>query len=308
MQVTVRSYLMAGLAATGITALAVAPLPSMSQNVTVPSVEASVDLAAAPTLAQWFADTTGLAVGGFSSASAASAFLGTDTLGAALLGQGLLALVQADPSLLPIAALGGVGAALALPQATDLQFFGVTDSGVIPGKKKSDPLTYSLPGIPDTTSTTALVPVFTKNMPIVVGPISAATNNLATDIDDASDSVGGPKLAGPLTSGAQAVGTSVVQAQGLVRSATVDAVTNVAAASLSGNPQAVGTAIQTGAGGIQKSIVGDSSVPLVNPATGKVDSNSNLNTAAPVKRLGAIGTVSSTVQKAASNVGNALTN
>ena len=50
MQLTVRSYLMAGMAAAGAGALAIAPLPSLTQDVTIPTVEAPVALAAAPSV------------------------------------------------------------------------------------------------------------------------------------------------------------------------------------------------------------------------------------------------------------------
>ena len=69
MQLTVRSYLMAGMAAAGAGALAIAPLPSVTPDVTVPTVEAPVALAAAPTFEQLFAlgvaDATAFAVAPF---------------------------------------------------------------------------------------------------------------------------------------------------------------------------------------------------------------------------------------------------
>jgi hypothetical protein len=309
MQLTVRSYLMAGLAAAGAGALAIAPMPSLTSDVSIPTVEAPVALAAAPSfedlLALGLADTTLLVSTPFSSGSSANTFLGYDTqvIGAQL--GALATAVQADPeTYLPLAAASVGFLPLSLVSIAEPQFTGVNAAGV--SGNPSNP-TYTLPGQAATTSPIlTTTPPYLQNVPTVVAPINAATTKVAGDFDNVSAALGGPKLAKPITTGAQAIGTSVVQAQGLVRTAVVGTAQGATLAALSGNPQGVATAFQTGASNIQKSIVGDPSVPLVNPATGKVSTNTSLNTAAPVKRLGAIGTVSSTVQKAASDVGNSI--
>ena len=75
MQLTVRSYLMAGMAAAGAGALAIAPLPSLVPDVSIPSVEAPVDLAATPSplelLLQGVGSAATLANGAFTSAGSA---------------------------------------------------------------------------------------------------------------------------------------------------------------------------------------------------------------------------------------------
>ena len=184
--------------------------------------------------------------------------------------------------------------------AADAQFFGVNDAGVVPAGANT---TFSIPGVPDTNIGAVLVPA-PGVTPTVITPINKAASKAALDFDNVSASVGGPRLATPITSGAQRVGTSIVQAQGLVRTAAVGAVGGVASAALTNGD--VAGAVQTGADGVVKSVFGDSSVPLVNKNSKKATTSADPNAVAPVRRLGAIGTVSSTVQKAASDVGNAV--
>jgi hypothetical protein len=308
MQLTVRSYLMAGLAAAGAGALAIAPLPSVTPaDVKIPTVEAPVALAAAPTfeqlLAFGIADATGLTVAPFSSASAANAFVGTDIVSSVTTAQLIIAATQAGQIDPPLAALAlGVGLPVQALGAGDAQFFGVNDPGVVQAANPANNI-YSIPGEPDTTTGVVLVPS-PGIMPTVVTPINKATSKVALDFDNVSASVGGPRLASPVTSGAQRVGTSIVQAQGLVRTAAVGAVGGVATAALTNGD--VAGAVRSGADGVVKSVFGDSTVPLVNKTTKKATTSADPNAVAPVRRLGAIGTVSSTVQKAASDVGNSI--
>lgn len=306
MQLTVRSYLMAGMAAAGAGALAIAPLPSLVPDVTVPSVEAPVALAAAPSfdqlLALGIADSAAVTSGAFGSGSNAAGFLSGDT---SYLGNSfalLPSLIASNPEMyLPLAATSVAFAPLSAIQLAEPQFTGVNASG-------QNPLTgaYTLPGQADNV---AIQPITTAPgfalKPTVVAPINAAAGKVATDFDNLSASVGGPTtVARTLTGSASAVGTSVVQAQGLVRTAGLGTLSAATQAAIARNPQGVATAIQNAPGNLQKAVFGDTSVPLVSPTTGQPSTASNA--VAPVKRLGAIGTVSSTVQKAANDVGNAV--
>jgi hypothetical protein len=311
MQVTARAYLMAGLAAAGAGALALAPMPSLApQDVKVPTVEAPVALAAQPSLTDLITlgvvDSSTLAAAGFSSGANANTFLSADTqlLGASF--SSLIPLVQSNPQTYGPLALASVAfLPTSVIDLTEPQFTGVNAGG------QNLDGSYTLPGVANTKAPVITVsPPSFQNVPTVAAPINAAAVKVATDFDSVSKAFGGPSnVAKTMTTSAQAVGTSVIQAQGLVRTAAVGTAQGVATAAIAGNPQGVSNAIQTGAGNIQKAIAGDPSVQLVDPATGKVNTgNPTKNTAAPVKRLGAIGTVSSTVQKAASDISNAVTN
>jgi hypothetical protein len=288
MQLTVRSYLMAGFAAAGAGALAIAPMPSLTSDITIPSVEAPVALAAAPSaeqlLALGIADTAGLAGGIFGSGASANTFLGYDTQ---VLGQtfaALPALIANDPeTYLPIAAVGVATLPITLATIAEPQFTGVNAGGQ-----------NQLPGQAATTSPIGIpTNPFFQNVPTVVAPINAATKKVANDFDNVSAALGGPKLANPITVGAQEVGTGIVQAQGLVRTAGVGTLSAATQAALARNPQGVATAFQNAPGALQKAVFGDPAGP-------------NIGGAPSVKKLGAIGTVSATVKKAADNIGNAV--
>jgi len=177
---------------------------------------------------------------------------------------------------------------------------------VAPGPPPVTVTAYQLPGVPATTTkipVAALPPTLWPSSPTVVNSFRTGAITAATIADTVAAQVGLPKLAVPTTKGVQAIGTSFIQAQGLVRSATVGAVQGtITAVATGGN---VPNAIKTGLNGIKKSIVGDPTVPKVS-ASGVVTGVPALDTNEPVKRLGAIKTVSTTVKKAVQNVAAAV--
>jgi hypothetical protein len=288
MQVTVRSYLMAGLAAAGAGALAIAPLPAMTpQDVKVPTVEAPVTLAVQPSLtdlvALGIADSSTLAAAGFASGANGNTFLSGDT---SFLGASFAALskaVAADPQTYgPLAAAQVAFLPTSLIDIAEPQITGVSSSSA----------GVTQPGQASPVAPILLAsPPYVALEPTVVAPINTATTTVSKHLDNVSAAFGGPKVAEKITTSSQAVGTSVVQAQGLVRSAVVGTAQTATLAAIQNNPQGVANAIQSGPANVQKAILGDSTA-----------------TKGTVKNLGAIGTVSSTVQKAASDISKAVTN
>lgn len=129
--------------------------------------------------------------------------------------------------------------------------------------------------------------------------VDTVENNLVTN------GVPGAPVLRSVTVESRRVGTSIVQAQGLVRDATVNAVQGTLDAATIGGD--VGGAVQSGVDGIGKSVFGDSSIKhKLNPETGKPVSAGTEGAVDSIHKLGAIGTVNSATQTAAKNVGDSI--
>lgn len=146
----------------------------------------------------------------------------------------------------------------------------------------------------------------TTEAPTVNAPATAGFLAAATIVDNNTPSVV-PKLATPIVKGAGEVGTSLIQASGLVRTASVTAVQNTlnSATGLSNVP--VGTSIRNGIDGVTKSVIGDSTVKKVTPIGNGLGivTGGPTDTVSPVKRLGAIQTVTQTTANAIKGVATA---
>jgi hypothetical protein len=309
MQVTARSYLMAGLAAAGMGALAIAPMPSlegaMPADVQVRNVQNTAlvdDL-----------------VGAYEFGVLNAGILNNGALGSATVANGVGTGFLAQLPLLPVSVAAqptqtptilNAGVTGLVSAATGVAPFGEPVAALGPTSTPVD----GAPGVPGgyTNATvdppgplplgTYPVPVSVPNSANIPKPFNSAVNTVENNLIAAG--VPGAKVLKSTTVESQRVGTAVVQAQGLVRTATVGAVQGtINAATTGGN---VPGAVQTGLNNVGKSVFGDPSVTQkVNPTTGQPD-----NTSAgvdSVRKLGAIGTVSSATQTAAKNVANSVT-
>lgn len=329
MHVANRSQMITGVSALAVGALFTAPALLSQQHVEAPVAQAPVALSSPIGLSAAVSPIAGLitagqqAAGGvIGSGAQANVIYPSDAI---FIGGSLVTQVQgliAHPSTIPAAIVGLPGQVEGLTELVENQSTGVKADGelgqiTIPFPTSTSPLitvdAYSLPGefVPATTNPGA------AGFP---GPNATTVNNSATNGFRAAagtlDSItpaGLPKLATPITVGAQEVGTSLIQAGGLVRSASATAVQNTFNAVASGNPTNVRNAVVGGVSGVSKSVFGDSSVPLVTPISSSVGVDLPSGgvpvpgTVAPVKRLGAIGTVTTTVTKAVTGVATAAT-
>jgi hypothetical protein len=295
MQIAIRSYVTAGVAAAGVAALVVAPIaPKM--DVSVPSVNAAVALAASPfEQALIYASTAPIDLVAGLINSTQTAAVAYPSLGLQV-GLGLAQQIQAligDPASIPdffaelptqanqIVSLGEVntfGVATGLsgngaPGVTDVtQLAGPFAPQFFPAPPYLSPVVGQTPAV---------------SPGAIPGNISNGLNSAAAKVDGVIAAVGGPPVfVQTVSRSTQAIGTSFIQAQGLVRSSMLNAITGVNLAVVHGGN--VNAAIQNGLTSVQQSILG-------NPAAA----------AGSVARLGAIKTVTHTVQKAVKDVGTA---
>jgi hypothetical protein len=296
MQIAIRPYVTAGVAAAGVAALVVAPMaPKM--DLPVPTVNAAVALAASPfqqaliTASTAPIDLVGGLLGSLTSATNLYPSFALQT--AQGLGLQIQALID-DPSTIPdfVAQLPSLGNQLVT--GVEVYTFGVTTgSGMTaPAEKPGVPFEPTIPG-------TAIYPgaavqsVFGQsplptNLAAIPANISNGLNNAAAKTDGVIKALGGPSVfVQTVSRSTQAIGTSLIQAQGLVRVSTLNAITGVNLAVVHGGN--VNQAIQNGITSIQHSILGDPTAANPNSVAG----------------LGAIKTVTHTIQKAAKDVGTA---
>lgn len=322
MQVGVRSYLVGGITAAGFGALAIAPLPAIGPPDVQVSEAQSPDIENAA-LADVFNP----------------AFIYDQAI---ILNNGLGTSITTNNSVVPPILNDPLAVTNALADAptfiaTGLNY-GVPNTIGTPGTKLTNginPLQAVYTGVPGTATPEQGVPgtksstwvavdgapgvaagyvvsdpsnpaSATKvNVPGVVpagfrGGVDTVENNLI------SNGVPGATTLKAVTVQSRKVGTAVVQAQGLVRDATVNAVQGTVNAATSGGD--VGGAIQTGASKVGKSVFGDASITYkVDPNSGKPVTASTPGSVDSIHKLGAIGTVSKSVQNAASEIGNSST-
>jgi hypothetical protein len=295
MQIAIRSYVTAGVAAAGVAALVVAPIaPKM--DVPVPTVNAAVALAASPfEQALILASTAPIDLVSGLIGSAQTAAVAYPSLGLTI-GLGLVQQIQAlvsDPSTIPdffaelpaqanrIASLGEVNTFGVATGLSGTGTPGVTDVPLLAGPFAPQ----FFPSAPFLAPVLGQSPV--SQLGKIPGNISNGLNNAAAKADGVIKALGGPPvLVQTISRSTQAIGTSFIQAQGLVRSATLNAITGVNLAVVHGGN--VNAAIQAGLTSVQRSILGNPSAP-----------------SGSVARLGAIKTVTHTVQKAVKDVGKA---
>jgi hypothetical protein len=305
----VRSYMVAGAVAISAGALAAVPALVAPQDVPMPDIKIPVALAASPLdfITQAVFSTQTLAAG--SQDSVRTAFN----------------LYSADVALLAHMTAGQVSDAIHQPSTiittitqipTDLEYFaelgeqqtvGINATGITPDH------TYSLPG---ETSTRTWVPI--PGVPQAEWPVSetvdAGYHGAVAAIAEAVDEQTGTTTFGAIVRAGNAMEYSIFQAQGLVRSATLGAIQDTVDAAISGGD--VPGAVTSGVQSIQKSIFGDPDVPKVTPgpaAPGSavvgnvgVHTGTATDTVEPVKRLGAIKTITSTAQTQVANVAHSL--
>ena len=135
---------------------------------------------------------------------------------------------------------------------------------------------------------------------LVDGTVLTATVLAVNRVTANLTEVGVPKVVEQTLLSSEKIGVTVLQARALVRGATVGAVQDTILAASSGGD--VGAAIQNGAIRIQKSVFGDPDAPdaHVDP----YDSESP--TAPSIAQLGAVGSVTTSVQQAANDVSHVL--
>jgi hypothetical protein len=294
MQIAIRSYVTAGVAAAGVAALVVAPIaPKM--DVSVPSVNAAVALAASPfEQALIYASTAPIDLVAGLIGSTQTAAVAYPSLGLQV-GLGLAQQIQAligDPASIPDFFAELPAQANQIVSLGEVNTFGVAtglSGNGAPGV--TDVPHLAGPFAPQFFPSPALEPVVgqapTSQLGLIPGNISNGLNNAAAKVDGVIAAVGGPPVfVQTVSRSTQAIGTSFIQAQGLVRSSMLNAITGVNLAVVHGGN--VNAAIQAGLTSVQQSILG-------NPAAA----------AGSVARLGAIKTVTHTVQKAVKDVGTA---
>jgi hypothetical protein len=295
MQIAIRSYVTAGVAAAGVAALVVAPIaPKM--DVSVPNVNSAVALAASPF-------ETALITASTAPVDLLAGLLGSVTSSAVLYpsfalqtAQGLATQIQAlinDPSTIPTFIAQLPSLTNTLISGGEVNTFGVTTGlGTAPAETPGVPLEPTLPGsaiYPLSPIQTVLgqSPLSPTQLGTLPANISNGLNNAAAKFDGVIHTLGGPTvLVQTISRSTQAIGTSFIQAQGLVRSSTLNAISGVNTAIV--NRGNVNAAIQAGIKSVQLSILGDSTAP-----TGTV------------ANLGAIKTVTHTIQKSVKDVGTA---
>jgi hypothetical protein len=296
MQIAIRSYVTAGVAAAGVAALVVAPIaPKM--DVPVPSVNAAVALAASPfEQALILASTAPIDLATGFIGSAQSAALLYPSLGLTV-GLGLVQQIQdllSDPSTIPTFFAELPSQTNQIISGIEVDTFGVTTGlGTAPIETPGVPFEPTLPAgslqfyPAGPAVATVLGQAPGSQLYKVAQNIPNAMNSAAEKTDGVIKALGGPPVfVQTVSRSTQAIGTSFIQAQGLVRSSTLNAITGVNLAVVNGGD--VNQAIQTGLTSIQRSILGNPGAP-----------------AGSVARLGAINTVTHTVQKAVSDVGKA---
>ena len=141
------------------------------------------------------------------------------------------------------------------------------------------------------------------NGKVIPNPFDSAVDTVERNL--VTNGVPGAPVLRSVTVESRRVGTVVVQAHGLVRDATVNAVQGTVNAATTGGD--VGGAVQTGANNIGKSVFCDSSIRYkVNPDTGKPVAADTKGAVDSIHKLGGIGTVSSAIQTAAKNVSSSI--
>jgi hypothetical protein len=308
MQVGVRSYLIGGITAAGFGALAFAPLPAAAPNVQVPKIDdpAVQNTALTDVLNPQFAIDQALTLydGGTASILVQNKVL-PPLADPATLGRAVLETPTFAPAILNSGfnAIQGVGTGV--PGTATPEVPGSPSQAVesAPGSPRSWLVTsVDTSGVP--TSTDVSLPTGPlPNGKVIPNPFESAVDTVQDNL--VTNDVPGARVLQSVTVESCRVGTSIVQAQGLVRDATVNAVQGtVNAATTGGN---VGGAAQTGADNIGKSVFGDPSIQYkVDPTTGKPVSASTEGSVDSIHKLGAIGTVSSATQTAAKNVGDSI--
>ena len=311
MQVAVRSYIVAG--AVAISAGALAAVPTVApQDVPMRDIKIPVALAASPLN---FTQALNLAV--FSTQTLAAGSI--DSVRTAF------TLYSADMALLANMTAGQVRDAIQQPSTitatitqipSELEYFaelgeqqtvGISATGITPDG------TYSLPG---ETSTRTWVPI--PGVPQDQWPVSetvdAGYHGAVATIAQAFDEQTGTTTFGAIVTAGNAMEYSIFQAQGLVRSATLGALQDTVDAATTGGD--VAGAVTGGLQNIQKSIFGDPSVPKVTPVPAPpgsavvgnvgVHTGTASDTVEPVKRLGAVKTITSTFSTQIADVAQSL--
>ncbi len=298
MQIATRPYLAAGLALASAAAVTI-PIATSRDLVTpaIPSSDRMVALTASalPTallnLVTIPQDLAGGALGSLNTVVTAY----PDT--ALIFGTGLLESLDHaanHPSTIPLAIASLPASIGSFVEVIGLQTTGVAASGYSPISGK-----YQMPGEPDPVTysplhpTEAIVPVFSQTADDVFalpgqlpGNIVTAVNRSAQKLDDVSAALGGPRVVHQTALSLESVGTSVIQAEGLVRTATLGAVSSVAVTAV--NKGDVAKAVREGRAEIKRAIFG-------RPASASAPAGS-------AKQLGAIKTVKTTVQKAQKDI------